>query len=153
MPESIPKLNEELMTIDNYQEFSYQLLSHFFKDSSLEDDLKDIVNQAFNFPVVSKEYSEGEVEYSVLELFHGPTAGFKDFGARFLASTMSELAKNKNESSLTTILVATSGDTGGAVASAFNNKAGFKVVILFPKGRVSPRQKHQLTCWGIMWYQ
>ena len=149
MPESIPKINiEELMSIDNYQEFSYQLLSHFFKDSSLEDDLKDIVNQAFNFPVVSKEYSEGEVEYSVLELFHGPTAAFKDFGARFLASTMSELVKNKNESSLTTILVATSGDTGGAVASAFNNKTDFKVVILFPKGRVSPRQKHQLTCWG-----
>ena len=59
MPESIPKINiEELMTIDNYQEFSYQLLSHFFKDSSLEDDLKDIINQAFNFPVVSKEYND-----------------------------------------------------------------------------------------------
>ena len=101
MPESIPKINiEELMTIDNYQEFSYQLLSHFFKDSSLEDDLKDIVNQAFNFPVVSKEYNEDEVQYSVLELFHGPTAAFKDFGARFLASAMSELAKNKNESCL-----------------------------------------------------
>ena len=92
----------------------------------MEDDLKDIVNQAFNFPVISKEYNEGEVQYSVLELFHGPTAAFKDFGARFLASTMSKLVKNKNESSLTTILVATSGDTGGAVASAFNIKLGLK---------------------------
>ena len=147
MPEYIPQISiDELLTIDNYQDFSCHLLSLFFKASSLEDRLEDIVKESLNFPVVTRNHEEDDIEYSVLELFHGPTAAFKDFGARFLSSTMFELVKNDRRA-ITTILVATSGDTGGAVASAFHNKDGFKVVILFPKGGVSPRQKHQLTCW------
>jgi len=78
----------------------------------------------------------------VLELFHGPTAAFKDVGARFLAACVSRLPGRR------TVLVATSGDTGGAVAAAFSNRANIDVVILFPKGLVSPRQEKQLTCWG-----
>jgi threonine synthase len=80
----------------------------------------------------------------LLELFHGPTAAFKDFGARFLAECALKLPAKKER----LVLVATSGDTGGAVASAFHAKDGIEVAILFPKGRISPRQEKQLTSWG-----
>jgi len=83
---------------------------------------------------------------SVLELFHGPTAAFKDFGARFLAATLARLREGATRP--LRILVATSGDTGGAVAAAFHRRPGFEVVVLFPKGLVSPTQQQQLTCWG-----
>ena len=73
---------------------------------------------------------------SMLELFHGPTAAFKDFGARFLASSMNAIMEQQANPKIVTILVATSGDTGGAVASAFHQRRGFNVVVLFPKGRV-----------------
>ncbi len=149
MPESIPKIQtEEFKTFNNFQEFSYQLLSYFFVGSTIEDDLEDIVNNSLNFPVIHRDISEDQNHYSVLELFHGPTAAFKDFGARFLASSMSTILKKANRSDLYTILVATSGDTGGAVASAFYQRPEFRVAVLFPEGRVSPRQQHQLTCWG-----
>ena len=149
MPESIPKIQtEEFKTFNNFQEFSYQLLSYFFVGSTIEDDLEDIVNNSLNFPVIHRDISEDQGHYSVLELFHGPTAAFKDFGARFLASSMSTILKKANRSDLYTILVATSGDTGGAVASAFYQRPEFRVAVLFPEGRVSPRQQHQLTCWG-----
>ena len=82
----------------------------------------------------------------MLELFHGPTAAFKDFGARFLAACFTRL-RGRGERALT-ILVATSGDTGGAVAAAFHERAGVEVAVLFPKGLVSPTQQRQLTCWG-----
>jgi len=82
----------------------------------------------------------------VLELFHGPTAAFKDFGARFLAAVLSRLERGRTRP--LTILVATSGDTGGAVAAAFAGRPGFEVVVLYPKGMVSERQERQLTCWG-----
>ena len=83
---------------------------------------------------------------AVLELFHGPTAAFKDFGARFLAGCFARL--RPQDGAALTILVATSGDTGGAVAAAFHQRPGMRVVVLFPKGLVSPTQEHQLTCWG-----
>jgi threonine synthase len=82
----------------------------------------------------------------VLELFHGPTAAFKDFGARFLAASFARL-RGRAAPPLT-ILVATSGDTGGAVAAAFFGRPGIEVAVLFPKGLVSPTQERQLTCWG-----
>jgi threonine synthase len=82
----------------------------------------------------------------VLELFHGPTAAFKDFGARFLAACIAR-ARATSDRPLK-ILVATSGDTGGAVAAAFHNRQGVSVTVLFPKGLVSPTQERQLTCWG-----
>ena len=149
MPEFIPKIQtEEFKTFNNFQEFSYHLLSYFFVGSTIEDDLEDIVNNSLNFPVIHRDISEDQNHYSVLKLFHGPTAAFKDFGARFLASSMSAILKKANRSDLYTILVATSGDTGGAVASAFYQRPEFRVAVLFPEGRVSPRQQHQLTCWG-----
>jgi len=90
-----------------------------------------------------------QLELSVLELFHGPTAAFKDIGARFLAELMERaLAVAGREARPLTILVATSGDTGGAVAAAFHRRPGIHVSVLFPKGLVSPTQEHQLTCWG-----
>lgn len=149
MPESIPQIKtEEFNTPNNFQEFSYQLLSYFFAGSTIENDLENIVSSSLNFPVIHQNISEDKNHYSVLELFHGPTAAFKDFGARFLASSMSTILKRANRSNVYTILVATSGDTGGAVASAFYQRPEFRVVVLFPEGRVSPRQYHQLTCWG-----
>src|SRR6185436_5385539 len=78
----------------------------------------------------------------LLELFHGPTAAFKDFGARFLAECLARLGVRS------TIVVATSGDTGAAVGAAFAGRPGFDVVILYPDGRVSPRQAHQLGAFG-----
>ena len=83
---------------------------------------------------------------SLLELYHGPTAAFKDVGAAFLAACLTRLEGDVERP--LTILVATSGDTGGAVAAAFNERPGMRVVVLFPDGRVSERQAHQLTCWG-----
>src|SRR3546814_15798949 len=76
----------------------------------------------------------------------GPTAAFNDFAARFLAEALSQL--RTDDAPPVTILVATSGDTGAAVAAAFHRRAGFKVVILYPDGKVSPRQAHGLGCWG-----
>lgn len=81
---------------------------------------------------------------SVLELYHGPTAAFKDFGARFLAACLTRMPRVRPLD----ILVATSGDTGGAVAAAFHRRAGVRVTLLFPEGRVSRLQERQLTCWG-----
>jgi len=83
----------------------------------------------------------------VLELFHGPTAAFKDFGARFLAASLARIRPAQADKPLN-ILVATSGDTGGAVAAAFHGRPGILVSVLFPKGLVSPTQERQLTCWG-----
>ena len=81
----------------------------------------------------------------MIELFHGPTAAFKDFGARFLASCLSRMPSDEERERV--ILVATSGDTGAAVAAAFHKKPGLRVVLLYPEGRVSQRQAHGLECW------
>ena len=95
-------------------------------------------------------WTRGRGPLWVLELFHGPTAAFKDVGARFLAAVMEQALPSlaPADSRPLTILVATSGDTGGAVAAAFHRRRGMRVGVLFPKGQVSPRQKHQLTCWS-----
>ncbi len=82
----------------------------------------------------------------MLELFHGPTAAFKDFGARFLAAAFARLRRQASRP--LKVLVATSGDTGGAVAAAFHRQPGIEVLVLYPKGLVSPTQEQQLTCWG-----
>ena len=149
MPSMIPKVElDAYRNTENFQLFSNKILGVFFKETVLESKLDAIVSEALNFAVVDKDLSEDQMPVSMLELFHGPTAAFKDFGARFLASSMSKIMEQQVNPRAVTILVATSGDTGGAVASAFHNKKGFNVVVLFPKGRVSPRQQHQLTCWG-----
>lgn len=107
--------------------------------------LAEIASEAFDFPAPLVPLT-GDRRLSVLELFHGPTAAFKDFGARFLAASLVRL-RDAGARKLT-ILVATSGDTGGAVAAAFHERPGVEVAILFPQGLVSPTQERQLTCWG-----
>jgi threonine synthase len=121
------------------------LLAPFAEGDQLAASLPAITHDAFNFPAPLVPLDK-DGRLSVLELFHGPTAAFKDFGARFLAACMSRL--RKPEQRPLTILVATSGDTGGAVAAAFHGRPGIQVAVLFPKGLVSPTQERQLTCWG-----
>jgi threonine synthase len=122
------------------------LLRPFFSDSSLIDELEPILAETFSFPIPITTLPVENGNVSLLELYHGPTAAFKDIGAGFLAACLARL--EGDEKFPLTILVATSGDTGGAVAAAFNDRAGMRVVVLFPDGRVSARQEHQLTCWS-----
>lgn len=122
------------------------LLAPFFVGSSLQHDLPEILEETFSFPIPATPLSSAAGTASLLELYHGPTAAFKDVGAGFLAACLSRL--EGDAASPLTILVATSGDTGGAVAAAFDQRPGMRVVVLFPDGRVSDRQAHQLTCWS-----
>ena len=119
-------------------------LAPFASGDPLAADILAITAEAFNFPAPLVPL-DGE-RLGVLELFHGPTAAFKDFGARFLAAALTRLRRGAARP--LTILVATSGDTGGAVAAAFYRQPGIEVLVLFPKGQVSPTQQQQLTCWG-----
>ena len=122
------------------------LLRPFFNGSSLLDDLRRILAETFSFPIPLTPLPAGAGHAELLELYHGPTAAFKDVGAGFLAACLTRLEGDAK--SPLTILVATSGDTGGAVAAAFNERPGMRVVVLFPDGRVSARQAHQLSCWS-----
>src|SRR6185295_15994159 len=126
-------------------ELAEELIEPFLDGDRLARDLPAITAEAFNFPAPLVPL-DGDGRLHVLELFHGPTAAFKDFGARFLAACLTRL-RASSERPLE-ILVATSGDTGGAVAAAFHQRAGIDVAVLFPKGLVSPTQERQLTCWG-----
>ena len=121
-----------------------RLIGPFAEGDALGGSMASICAEAFGFPAPVVELESGRL--AVLELFHGPTAAFKDFGARFLAACLARLREPRSRT--LTILVATSGDTGGAVAAAFHGRPGIEVVVLFPKGRVSPTQQQQLTCWG-----
>jgi len=121
------------------------LLAPFFKGDALATELQAIAAEAFDFAAPLRPVGGGAERLSVLELYHGPTAAFKDFGARFLASCLARIPRP--DARPMTILVATSGDTGGAVAAAFHRKPGFRVVLLYPEGKVSPMQERQLTCW------
>lgn len=120
------------------------MLAPYFDDSALRAQLADLCARAFAFPAPLRAL-RGDGDW-LLELFHGPTAAFKDYAAGFLAEALAGL--RAADAPPTTILVATSGDTGAAVASAFHRRPGFNVVILYPDGRVSPRQAHGLGCWG-----
>lgn len=104
--------------------------------------LDRVVREALEFPVPLVEVEEGTY---VLELFHGPSMAFKDVGARFMARAMAALAEPDGTR---TVLVATSGDTGGAVAAAFHGMSGYRVVVLFPRGGISERQRRQMTTLG-----
>jgi threonine synthase len=121
------------------------LLAPFAAGDPLAAELTAIAREAFNFeaPLV---LADARARLYVLELFHGPTAAFKDFGARFLAAALARLPRAGDRP--LNLLVATSGDTGGAVAAAFHERPGMRVTILFPRGLVSPTQERQLTCWG-----
>jgi len=144
VPDTLPTLT--LADFDrntNLATIAATLLRPFFADDALAPELDAICAEAFNFPAPMRALDDGTL---LLELFHGPTAAFKDFGARFLAACMQRLRREADRP--LTILVATSGDTGAAVGGAFHRLPGLRVVILYPDGRVSPRQAHQLGAFG-----
>lgn len=123
-----------------------KLIAPFAQGDALAPVLAEVCRDAFNFdaPLVTLHGTPGPA--SVLELFHGPTSAFKDFGARFLAASLERI--RAGQARKLTILVATSGDTGGAVAAAFHRRPWVDVGVLYPKGLVSERQAAQLACWG-----
>jgi threonine synthase len=146
MPEVIPQLDAHFIAnIEQYsfQEIALEICKTLFQGYIPEEDLKEIIETSITFeaPVVMLDEKIGS-----LELWHGPSLAFKDFGARFMAALMSYFNKG-NEKELT-ILVATSGDTGGAVAFGFLGVSGVEVIILYPKGKVSLLQEKQLTTMG-----
>lgn len=146
MPEEIPVLGAEFWESWrdwSFEELGFNIVKPLLDGAVPEEVLREMVAGAINFdaPIVKLN----EQEY-VLELFHGPTLAFKDFGARFMARLMGWLTRDDDRE--LTVLVATSGDTGGAVASAFHGVAGTRVVILYPRGKVSGLQEKQLTTLG-----
>jgi threonine synthase len=124
----------------DYALFAEQVLREFFVDDELEAKLPALCKNAFSFPVPLKQLKRNRF---ILELFHGATLSFKDFGARFLAECLESISMTQQ----LTIMVATSGDTGSAVASAFYQKRNIRVIILYPKGQISKRQEQQIICW------
>lgn len=126
-----------------FSQFAAKILRLFFAGDVLEKSLESICQQAFDFPVPLERLSDST---SLLELFHGPTSAFKDFGARFLALCLDKIPDADPRQKV--VFVATSGDTGGAVAAAFCECSEIPIVILYPKGGISQRQEKQLTVWG-----
>ncbi len=146
MPSLIPSLSPDFISnIKNYTlaEIGYEVCKTLFDGYIVEQDLLGIIQRSITFPAPLVQLDK---HTSVLELFHGPSMAFKDFGARFMAQLMGYF--NKDEDKKLTILVATSGDTGGAVAAGFLNTPGIEVVILYPSGKVSDIQEMQLTTLG-----
>ncbi|MEL6919156.1 MAG: threonine synthase, partial [Bacteroidota bacterium] len=145
-PENIPCLPrtffEEIEDL-TYQEIAFGAIHQFVKDDIPDNTLREIIEKVldFDFPIV-----EIEEHIATLELFHGPTMAFKDVGARFMAQCLGYFSEGKKDE--VTVLVATSGDTGGAVANGFLGVEGVKVVILYPSGKVSDIQERQLTTLG-----
>lgn len=147
LPATLPAFRADDFTgADTMPDIATILLRPFFDHSRLAGELQSILTETFSFPIPVTPLPVEKGKAALLELFHGPTAAFKDVGAGFLAACLSRLEGEAGKP--LTILVATSGDTGGAVAAAFNERPGIRVVVLFPEGRVSERQAHQLTCWG-----
>ena len=147
LPEELPAFSiEDFAGSESIAAVAQILLQPFFESSTLLPALEEIIAETFSFPLPVTPLPVREGSAAQLELYHGPTAAFKDVGAGFLAACMSRLEGDQDNP--LTILVATSGDTGGAVAAAFSERPGMRVVVLYPDGRVSERQAHQLTCWG-----
>jgi threonine synthase len=147
MPHDIPQLeNDFIINLDKYSlpEIAFRVAETILQEAIPSGDLKIIIDDAINFPAPIVEL--GAENTYVLELFHGPSLAFKDFGARFMSRVMGYFMK-KGEKTLN-VLVATSGDTGGAVALGFLGVPNTQVTILYPKGKVSPIQELQLTTNG-----
>lgn len=147
-PENIPQLPQDFFdTIEQLskEDIAFKVMKPFVGDTIEDASLKEIVKDvlSFDFPLVQIEKN-----VAALELFHGPTMAFKDVGARFMARCLGYFLKKKKQREEVTVLVATSGDTGGAVARGFYKVPGIKVVILYPRGKVSDVQEKQLTTLG-----
>ena len=145
-PEQIPVLPKEIIeNITSYsnEEIAFQVIKPYVGDAIPEVDLRRIVNETINFDIPLVKVTDAI--YS-LELYHGPTLAFKDIGARFMSRCLGYFVKDLSKK--VTVLVATSGDTGGAVANGFYDVDGVDVVILYPSGRVSSVQEKQLTTLG-----
>lgn len=145
-PQTLPKLPKEF--IENLpsltkEEIGYTVMQPYVGDDIPQQDLKRIVSETVNFDFPLVKIND---QISSLELFHGPTYAFKDVGARFMSRCLGYF--HQSEAKKTTILVATSGDTGGAVANGFLGVEGVEVIILYPRGKVSPIQELQLTTCG-----
>ena len=145
-PNALPKL--ESYWLENLKgmsktEIGLKVASQFIEDEIPADRLEKIIEETIDFDIPLKKVSN---QIAALELFHGPTWAFKDVGARFLSRCMAYFIEQSNRE--ITILVATSGDTGGAVAAGFFGIPGIQVKILYPKGKVSEIQRKQLTTWG-----
>lgn len=146
IPEYTPNLKDLFVSFRDdisFNDLCTSLICALLEPEIDEETAKNIVANAFNFEPLLVPAAE---KMTVLELFHGPSCAFKDFGAAFLASAMNRLLAGRNERAV--IVTATSGDTGSAVAQAFHGKERIDVVILYPSGRVSPLQEKQLTTLG-----
>lgn len=146
MPDRLPRLPKAFiqnLPAYSFSEIAFQVTQHLFRNVIPEPDLREIINRSITFPAPLVRLDE---KTYILELFHGPSLAFKDFGARFMAQLMSYFNREAEEDLI--ILVATSGDTGGAVAAGFFQTPGIEVVILYPAGKVSPLQEKQLTTLG-----
>jgi len=142
-PEIIPQVKKELITnIENVsnEEIAFEVIKPYVGNTISEEDLFNIVKETINFPIPLVKVTE---DIFSLELYHGPTLAFKDIGARFMSRCLGHFVKGNDKK--VTVLVATSGDTGGAVANGFYNVPGVDVVILYPSGKVSSVQEKQLT--------
>jgi threonine synthase len=145
-PASIPKQNKDFFEeIKNYsdEEIAFKIIQPYVGSVIPENELKRIVSETINFEIPLKKVTES---ISSLELFHGPTLAFKDIGARFMSRCLGYFVKDNSKK--ITVLVATSGDTGGAVADGFFNVEGIEVIILYPSGKVSMVQEKQLVTLG-----
>ena len=146
MPDSIPTLPSELLRSAHemtFPEVAFEMANALIGDDFEKHHLRSLVEDAFNFDVPLIQLDSN---IHVLELFHGPTLAFKDFGARFMARVISQLRGEDREE--INVLVATSGDTGSAVAQGFLGVPGTKVTLLYPSGKVSQLQEKQLTTCG-----
>ena len=145
-PQNIPQVNKKIINdIENYSNaaIAYEVIKPFVGDVIPDDVLEKIVEETVNFDIPLVPITDNIFS---LELFHGPTLAFKDIGARFMSRCLGYFAKDKVEKIV--VLVATSGDTGGAVANGFYDMPGIEVVILYPSGKVSSVQEKQLTTLG-----
>lgn len=143
LPQNIPQVAERLSPSSSLVEIGNAIAQAFVEDEIPQHSREEIVQKTLSFPLPLVSLSKN---ISMLELFHGPTFAFKDFGARFLAGVLGYFSEGEQEPC--TVLVATSGDTGGAVAQGFFGVAGTQVLLLYPKGRVSPLQEKQMTTLG-----
>lgn len=145
MMDDIPRMSDawlQSISLRSFHDIAYDVAMRFMSDEIEEDILRQIIEESFTFPIPLQHVGI----FDILELFHGPTLAFKDVGARFMARIMSHFAKTETQE--LTVLVATSGDTGGAVAHAFDGVPSTRVFILYPRGKVTPMQERQFTTLG-----